>query len=71
MSLAQVIHKITTDDDFANQWKSNPEKALAQRGLKLSQEELAFLSKSLKRGAHDEGSVSLAEIASLWSGWHG
>ncbi len=43
MTLAQVVYQMSNDTDFASQLFSNPESALKSRGLKLSQEELAFL----------------------------
>ncbi len=43
MTLAQVVYQMSNDTDFASQLFSNPESTLELRGLKLSQEELAFL----------------------------
>ena len=43
MTLAQVVYQMSNDTDFASQLFSNPESTLKSRGLKLSQEELAFL----------------------------
>ena len=49
MTLAQVVYNISTDNEFAKMWNSDPEAALAKRGLKLSREEMAFLSRGLQR----------------------
>ena len=49
MTLAQVVYNISTDNEFVKMWNTDPEAALAQRGLKLSREEMAFLSKGLQR----------------------
>lgn len=43
MTLAQVVYQMSNDAEFASELYSNPEAALAQRGLKISNEELAFL----------------------------
>lgn len=59
MSLAKVVHQLSTDHDFAAQWKSDPEGALSKQGLRLSSEELAFLKTGLKRRDIDE--VRLAD----------
>lgn len=68
MSIAQVVYRISTDNDFANQWRLDPEGALAKRGLWLSNEELAFLKAGLKRnGQRDE--VSLADILRKATNW--
>jgi hypothetical protein len=68
MTLAQVVYNISNDTDFASRWHSNPEAALAEKGLKLSKEEFAFLSKGLKRGGRE--SVSLQEVVKLSSSWN-
>ena len=49
MTLAQVVYNISTDNEFAKIWNADPEAALAQRGLKLSREEMAFLKNGLQR----------------------
>jgi hypothetical protein len=51
MALAHVVYQISTDADFADRMRSNPEKALAERGWHLSKEELSFLVASLTRKA--------------------
>ncbi len=67
MSLAQVCYNISNDMDFAAQWRRDPDEALAKRGLKLSNEEKAFLSAGLQGG---EGTISLKNVllpyASSW-----
>ena len=50
MSLAQVVHHMSTDQNFAAQWRIDPEGTVAQRGLRLSKEEMAFL----KAGRRDD-----------------
>ena len=67
MTLAQVVYKISNDTDFASRWFSNPEAALAEKGLKLSKEEFAFLSKGLKRGEQEH--VSLQDLVKMSSNW--
>jgi len=70
MSLAQVVYQISTDSDFAAQWNQDPEAALAGKGLKLSPEEMAFLSAGLKRSRIDESQkVRLSEVVQLARGW--
>jgi hypothetical protein len=61
MSLAQVVYRISTDSSFAAEWQRNPEAALAGQGLRLSREEMTFLSQGLKRRGY-EGSQSLSDL---------
>jgi hypothetical protein len=63
MSLAQVVYKISTDNEFASDWARNPEAALKHEGLKLSREELEFLTMGLKRDEFAASKVGLSEIA--------
>jgi hypothetical protein len=51
MALAHVVYQISTDADFADRMRANPEKALEERGWHLSKEELSFLLASLTRRA--------------------
>jgi hypothetical protein len=68
MALAQVVYHISRDTDFAAQMRSDPEGALAQRGFRLSREELAFLSKGLFRTSREKvGIEDLAVKAAI--GW--
>ena len=67
MSLAQVVYNISTDPDFANQWRVDPEGALAVKGFKLSKEELAFLSTGLKNV--DDKKVHMSDMALVGSNW--
>lgn len=67
MTLAQVVYNMSTDTDFAARMRSDPESALAERGLKLSKEEQAFLSKGLTR--ETEKRVTLSDLTSLYMGW--
>jgi hypothetical protein len=70
MSLAQVVYQISTDNDFAAQWRQDPEAALAGKGLKLSPEEMAFLSAGLQRSRVDDTrKVRLSEVVQLARGW--
>ena len=70
MSLAQVVYNMSTDNEFATQWDHDPETALVEKGLQLSQEELAFLSSGLKNGCgRDGGGVRLSELALISRGW--
>lgn len=67
MSLAKVVHQLSTDNDFASQWKTDPEGTLAKRGLRLTTEELAFLKTGLKR--HDVNEVRLSDIVHKARNW--
>ena len=67
MSLAQVVHQMSTDLDFASQWRVDPEGTLAKTGFRLSQEELAFLKAGLKR--RDNSEVRLSDLVRQASGW--
>jgi len=58
MSLAKVVYNLSTDHDFASQWKTDPEGTLAKRGLRLTNEELAFLKTGLKRRDTDNVRIS-------------
>jgi hypothetical protein len=68
MALAQVVYHISRDTDFAAQMRSDPEGALAQKGFKLSKEELAFLSRGLFRTAREK--VAIEDLALKARGWH-
>ena len=70
MSLAQVVYNISIDREFAAQWNHDPETALEEKGLQLSQEEFAFLSSGLANGKNgDEREVRLSELALIHKGW--
>ena len=70
MSLAQVVYRMSTDADFAELWRRNPEDALEKKGLKLTREELAFLSNGLTRGGFgSNNSVGLSELALKARNW--
>lgn len=69
MSLAQVVHHMSNDNDFANQWRLDPEGTLAQRGLRLSKEELAFLKAGLKRQDVNGKSINLSDLLVKASNW--
>ena len=69
MSIAQVVHSMSTDIDFANQWRIDPEGALAKRGWWLSNEELAFLKAGLKRSGHIENEVRLSDLLRQARDW--
>jgi hypothetical protein len=49
MTLAQVVYQMSNDNDFASELYSNPQAALSKRGLKISNEELAFLLSARNR----------------------
>jgi hypothetical protein len=59
MTLAQVVYNISTDAEFATQWKSDPEAALANRGLMLSQQEKAFLTRGLNRHSQEKATLTI------------
>jgi len=67
MSLAKVVHQMSTDNDFASLWRVDPEGALAKTGFRLSQEELAFLKAGLKR--RDNNEVRLSDLVRQARGW--
>jgi len=70
MSIAQVIYNISNDSEFAMRWKKDPEAALAGKGLKLSREELAFLSGGLTRGRFGDASkVRFSEVVTVGHQW--
>lgn len=68
MSLAQVCHRMSTDRDFAAQWRADPEGTLAQRGFRLSKEELAFLKAGLTRQDNRDG-VDLGDLLTKANSW--
>ncbi len=67
MSLAQVVYQLSTNNDFASQWRVDPEGTLAKTGFQLSQEELAFLKAGLKR--RDDSGVRLSDLVRQVGGW--
>lgn len=70
MSLAQVVYNMSTDNEFAAQWNVNPKAALKEKGIELSQEEMAFLSSGLKNGkSRNKGEVRLSELSLIHQGW--
>ncbi len=70
MTLAQVVYQLSTDSEFAARMQIDPEGALAEKGLQLSKEEQAFLTRGLRRGTRSDGStISMQEITSLYVGW--
>ncbi len=70
MTLAQVVYNISNDDQFAAEWRSDPEAALAARGLRLSQEEMNFLSKGLKRKDQEKTPFSLVGGSTDGMSWY-
>lgn len=70
MSLAQVVYRMSTDADFAEHWRRNPEDALQTKGFILTREELAFLRNGLTGGGFGSGnSVGLSELALKARSW--
>lgn len=70
MSLAKVVYNISTDAEFAAQWRQDPEAALADKGLQLSREEFNFLKSGLKESFRDDGKrVRLSEVVLAASTW--
>jgi hypothetical protein len=68
MTLAQVVYQMSNDTEFASELYSNPETALAKRGLKLSRQEINFLLTARHRvEQHKLDVVSLAD--SPTAGW--
>jgi hypothetical protein len=68
MALAQVVYQISTDADFASRMRSDPERALEERGWSLSREEISFLLSALTNRSER------AEFRELikprwWFGW--
>ena len=68
MSLAQVVYNISTDVDFAEKFRSDPETTLAKKGWKLSKEEKAFLVTSLKGTDAEKVHLTRLRFASPWYG---
>jgi hypothetical protein len=69
MSVAKVIYNLANDSDFAENWRRDPEKALAGKDLKLGREELVFLREGLSRGRQDGNTVRLSELALKATSW--
>ncbi|HJW91098.1 MAG TPA: hypothetical protein VJ436_10705 [Anaerolineales bacterium] len=70
MALAQVVYQISTDADFAARMRTDPEGALAERGWRLSKEELAFLWKAITRTAQGKDEImSLARVKPTRAWW--
>ena len=69
MSLAKVIYNITTDPEFAAEWRRDPEIALESKGLKLSKEETAFLSVALNQDYPCTPKVGLSVMAIEARSW--
>ena len=66
MTLAQVVYQMSNDTDFASELYSNPEAALAKRGLKLSRQEINFLVTARHRVEQQKlDVVSLADAPAL------
>ncbi len=69
MTLAQVVYEISTNEDFAAKWRSDPETALAQKGLTLSKEEKEFLRMGLSHSnAGNKRKVDFAQVGTGY-GW--
>ncbi len=63
MTLAQVVYCISNDEDFAKQYRLDPETALAGKGLQLSKEEQAFLAMGFRRySPESKTKINLANI---------
>lgn len=62
MTLAQVVYEISNNEDFATEYRSNPEAALAQKGLTLSKEEQAFLRMGLNHSSGSRQKVDFAKV---------
>lgn len=70
MSLAQVVYSLSTNPEFASEWKTDPKIALNKKGLKLSSEEFDFLSMGLKNSANGNGNgVRLSDLSLMHRGW--
>lgn len=51
MTLGQVVYQLSTDSEFAARMQTVPDRALAEKGIQLSYEEKAFLTRGLCRSA--------------------
>jgi len=69
MALAQVVYRISTDADFAELMRTDPEGALEERGWRLSKEELSFLVAGLFRKSQGEETTAL-NVANAIRWWH-
>lgn len=54
MELAHVVYRVSTDADYAEQFRSDPETTLEKLGLNLSKEEVASLLAVLKGGTNHD-----------------
>jgi len=70
MTLAQVVYQLSTDSEFAARTQTDREGALAEKGIQLSYEEKAFLTRGLRRSTQSDGNlISMQEVASMYLGW--
>lgn len=70
MTLAQVVYQMSNDTDFASELYSNPEAALAKRGLKISNQEIAFLLTA--RNRVEQQKLDIVSLADAPTGaWRG
>jgi hypothetical protein len=60
---------MSTDTDFAAQWRKDPEGTLAKRGLRLSNEELNFLKAGLRRQDLNTKKVNLSDLLEKAMNW--
>jgi hypothetical protein len=60
---------MSTDLDFAAQWRMDPEGTLAKRGLRLSNEEMAFLKSGLRRQDLRSKEVNLSDLLVKAGNW--
>jgi ATP/maltotriose-dependent transcriptional regulator MalT len=65
MTLAQVVYQYSTDAGFASRMRSDPLAALAERGLRLSKEEIdLFLSQIIRFPE-----VKIQDLIKNFKGW--
>jgi hypothetical protein len=66
MTLAQLIHKITTDSEFASAFRAAPQRKLAAVGVQLGEGEASALVRALEGQKEQGRSLGAADE---WPAW--
>jgi hypothetical protein len=66
MTLAQLIHKISTDSEFASAFRAAPQHELAAAGVQLEEGEASALLRALQNPKEQGRSLS---GAAAWPSW--
>lgn len=67
MELSHVVYRVSTDKEYAAQFRADPEASVRKLGLQLNKEELASLLSVLGRA--DKSELSLGKRASSGGTW--